>query len=83
MFPVRLNATELLRKQRVEVVSEGDLVVLRVGNAELRMPYETALQLSAWMRFRAKEAKRRAGDVSRHWSVLAQLERIDAEGRPW
>jgi len=64
----------LLSKQRIAVRSEGDLVVLNVGNAELKMPYETALQLSQWLRVRAKEAKRRAGDVSRHWSVIGLLE---------
>jgi hypothetical protein len=41
------------------------------------MPYETALQLSQWLRVRAKEAKRLNGDMSRHWSVVAVLEGLE------
>ena len=41
---------------------------------QLTMPYETALQLSQWMRVRAKECKRIAGDMSRHWSAVGVLE---------
>lgn len=64
----------VLTKQRLEVSSEGEHVVIKVGNSELRFHYTDALQISQWIRFRAKEAKRLAGDVSRHWSILAQLE---------
>lgn len=66
----------LLSRQRIAVAAEGDLVVLTVGNADLKMPYETALQLSQWLRVRAKEAKRLAGDMSRHWSAVAVLEGV-------
>jgi hypothetical protein len=64
---------DLLKRERIAVYSEGDLVVLNLGNVEVKLPYETALILSQWMRYRAKEAKKRAGDVSRHWSVIATL----------
>ena len=74
---------DLLKPQRIEVSSEGELVVLKVGNAELKMHYETALQLSTWMRVRAKEAKHRAGDASRHWSVIGNLTDVLNGGRPW
>jgi hypothetical protein len=67
----------LLSQQRIAVSTEGTLVVLTVGNAELKMPYETALQLSQWLRVRAKEAKRLNGDMSRHWSVIAVLEGLE------
>ena len=70
------SPSPLLQRQRIEVRCEGELVVLQVGNAELKMPYETALQLSQWLRVRGKEAKRIAGDQSRHWSVVAFLEGI-------
>jgi len=66
--------TPLLSKQRIAVAIEGDLVKLSIGNTDIRMPYETALQLSQWLRVRAKQAKRTAGDVSRHWSVIGLLE---------
>lgn len=63
----------LLTQQRVEVAAEGELVAITVGNTTLRLGYEQALLLSQWIRVRAKEAKRNAGDTSRHWSVLGTL----------
>jgi hypothetical protein len=41
------------------------------------MHYEDALKVSQWLRVRAKEAKKRAGDVSRHWSVVGTLEDLN------
>jgi hypothetical protein len=64
---------DLLRRERIAVMSEGELVVMQLGNVTVNLPYETALLLSQWLRVRAKEAKRRAGDVSRHWSVIGTL----------
>ena len=64
---------DLLKKERIAVESEGDIVHLHLGNVKISLPYESALLLSQWIRVRAKEAKRRAGDVSRHWSVLGTL----------
>jgi hypothetical protein len=68
----------LLSRQRIAVSARGDLVRLTIGNAHIDMPYETALQLSQWLRVRGKEAKRRAGDMSRHWSALAVLDGLKA-----
>lgn len=74
---------DLLQRQRIEVRTEGQLVVLQIGNAELRMEHETAIQLSTWLRVRGKEAKRVAGDASRHWTVIGNLEAVEAGERPW
>jgi hypothetical protein len=74
---------DLLKPQKIEVYTEGTLVVLKVGNSELKMPYELAIQVSTWMRVRGKEAKRAAGDDNRHWSVVGSLETIIHDGRPW
>jgi len=68
----------LLARQRISVGTEGELVTLTVGNDTLRMPYETALQLSQWLRVRGKQAKRQAGDMSRHWSAVAVLDGLRA-----
>jgi hypothetical protein len=68
----------LLSRQRISVATEGELVTLTVGNATIKMPYETAIQLSQWLRVRGKEAKRRAGDMSRHWSAVAVLDGLKA-----
>ena len=66
--------SSLLSKQRIVVDSEGDLVTLTIGNSTIKMPYETAIQLSQWLRVRGKQAKRQAGDMSRHWSAIAILD---------
>ena len=68
--------SQLLSRQRISVEARGDMVRLTVGNSHLDMPYETAIQLSQWLRVRGKEAKRAAGDMSRHWSAIAVLEGI-------
>ena len=70
---VAIRNPGLLRRERIAVAAEGDLVVLSLGNVELKLPYETALLLSQWLRVRAKEAKRTAGDTSRHWSAVGVL----------
>jgi hypothetical protein len=70
---VAIISKDILKQERIAVESEGDLVVIHLGNVEVKLPYETALLLSQWVRVRAKEAKRRAGDVSRHWSVIGSL----------
>lgn len=71
MFGIVRN--DLMKKTSIAVSSEGELVKIQIGNAELKMHYEDALLLSQWIRVRAKEAKTRAGDQSRHWSVIGQV----------
>ena len=68
-----LTRPTLLKRHRIKIHSEGDLVVLNLGNVQFRMPYDDALLLSQFIRVRAKEAKRRAGDRSRHWSIIGTL----------
>lgn len=75
--------TDLLKPQRIDVRTEGTLVVLQIGNAEMKMPYETAIQLSTWLRVRGKEAKRIAGDTSRKWTVIGNLTAVEAGERPF
>lgn len=70
------NST-LLSRQRMSVEIEGELVKLIIGNATIRMPYETALQLSQFLRVRGKQAKKLAGDNSRHWSAVGYLEGLE------
>jgi len=70
---VDIVSNDLMKRERIAVESEGDLVVIHLGNVTVKVPYETALLLSQWIRVRAKEAKMRAGDNSRHWSVIGTL----------
>jgi hypothetical protein len=67
----------VLTPQRLSVSSEGERVLFTVGDSTLAMHYEDALKVSQWLRVRAKEAKKRAGDVSRHWSVVGTLEDLN------
>lgn len=65
----------LLKPEVVKVDTDGgELVTIHFGNVPVTMHYEAALKISQFIRIRAKEAKRRAGDVSRHWSVVATLD---------
>jgi hypothetical protein len=67
VYPV---AREVL-KSRIPVSSVGTMVVAKLGNEEATMPYRAAQRIGQWVRLRAKEAKRRAGDTSRHWGAIA------------
>ncbi len=64
----------LLTAETVKVSDEGELVAITVGNNTLRMSYADGLRLSQMLRVHAKRAKRRAGDVGRHWSAVGNLE---------
>lgn len=70
---VAIVSKNLLKQERIAVSAEHDLVVMELGNVQVKLPYETAFLLSQWLRVRAKEAKRFAGDNSRHWSVIGTL----------
>lgn len=65
---------DLLTRQRLAVRCKGELVELQIGDSTITMEYETAIQLSQWLRLRGKEAKQNAGDMSRHWSAIGHLE---------
>ena len=65
---------DVLLKQRLACRSEGDKVVLCIGNYEHKMDYTTALKLSQWMRVASKEAKQVAGDGNSHWTVMGLLD---------
>lgn len=69
----------LLTPQHIEVFTEGEIVAIQIGNSTLRLHYEAALKVSQWIRVRAKQAKRHAGDVSRHWSAVAVLDGLKGE----
>lgn len=72
MFEI-LRRPQLLKPSKVSVTAEGELVVLEINGTRMKMGYENALTLSQWLRVRGKEAKRTAGDQSRHWHALAVM----------
>lgn len=57
---------------REDVALEGRLVAIKLGVHILRLHFENALQVSQWLRVRAKEAQRVAGD-NRHWSEVSNM----------
>ena len=69
---VRLVVPDLLKTGQISVRRDGELVAVAFGADEVRLPYKAALKIAQWLRMRAKESKRRAGDVARHWSVVGQ-----------
>lgn len=70
MFNI-LSRPAVLKPHKVSVSTDGDYVLLTLGNSTMRMRYEDAITLSQWLRVRGKEAKRFAGDASRHWHGIA------------
>lgn len=52
---------------------EGTKVVLTIGRTNATMDYETAIKMSAFLRYCGKLAKRAAGDESRHFTIIADL----------
>jgi hypothetical protein len=52
---------------------EGIDVVMTLGTREVRMDYDTAIKLAAFLGHSGRQAKRRAGDNSRSWIGCATL----------
>lgn len=69
---------KMFKQLRWGARSAGENVVLNIGNADIEISYETAFQMSQALRVAAKEAKMTAGDISRHWSILATLRDVSA-----
>jgi hypothetical protein len=68
----------VMSKAQISTRAEGEMVVLTINNAEIRLHYQDAFRISQWLRVSGKEAKANAGDVSRHWSIIAQLDDANA-----
>lgn len=68
-----LNRPDVVKPNRFVVRAEGERVVIEIGNTKLTMNYEDAITFAQWIRVRGKEAKRNAGDQSRHWHGIAIL----------
>jgi hypothetical protein len=68
VFPVNRDR---LKRAQIAVRQEGALVVLTAGTSEASFPHAAALQISQWIRLRAKESQTRAGD-KRHWSKITR-----------
>ena len=58
---------------------EGTMVVMTIGTKAVRMEYDVALKLSAFLRHAGRLAKRHAGDQSRHFTIFADLTDANAD----
>lgn len=67
----------LLEALRMEIGHLGEVVYFEIGNHKLEMDYPTAIKLSSLLRVHAKQAKKFAGDASKHWTSECVL--TDAE----
>lgn len=65
-----------LKKAQIAVRQDCGIVVLTAGTAQASIPFDAALQISQWIRVRAKESQARAGDVTRHWSKIKQAHEV-------
>ncbi len=70
---------KILRLTPYGVRVEGATVVMTIGPKAMRMDYDVALKLSAFLRHGGTLAKRAAGDESRKWTVFADLTDANAE----
>ena len=68
-----------MRQMRFQVHSEGDQVVLTIGNVGIKMPYNAGFKLSAWLRAWSKEAKRFAGDTAPMFTATGILTVLNKE----
>lgn len=55
------------------VVTRGDQVIIKVGNSEIKMGYFIAIKLAFRLMYKAKQAKRWAGDTSKVSEHIAHL----------
>ena len=67
----------LVENMRAEIGHIGTMVYLDVGGQRLELDYPTAIKFSSLLRTHAKQAKKFAGDASRHWTSESVL--TDAE----
>lgn len=67
----------LVNRLRYGVKTQGEQVILTLGNADIEFDYMTAFEISQLLRFHAKEAKIIAGDIHKHWSILGNLRDIE------
>lgn len=64
---------KILKQTPYGVRVEGTTVVMTIGPKAVRMEYDVALKLSAFLRNGGRLAKRNAGDQSRTFTVFADL----------
>lgn len=70
---IQTVGASLFRPLKIRIFHEHDTVVMQIDGRELKMEYPYAIAISQQLRMHGKQAKKWAGDVSRHWSTDASL----------
>lgn len=70
---IQVIGPTLLESQNMLVFHEMDTVVCDIGGRRLTMDYPTAIKLSQMLRTHGKQAKKFAGDHSKHWATEASV----------
>lgn len=63
----------VLNRHNFKVDQEGDQVILRAGDVNIRMGYMIGIKLAFRLMFKSKKAKRWAGDTSKISEHIAEL----------
>ncbi len=63
----------IIRPLKVRVFHERDTVVLEIDGTRLAMEYPYAIAIAGQLRMHGKQAKKFAGDFSKHWSTEASV----------
>ena len=63
----------ILKKERIDVQAELDLVVFVFGDRRLLVPYQTAFEICNGVRMAAKMASRQSGNAADAWRELAAV----------
>ena len=72
---------DVLKAHQIAVAQSCGVVIFSAGTTQATLPHDAALQISQWIRLKAKESQMRAGDAGRHWSsIVAKHEEQNGQG---
>lgn len=64
---------------RVVMVGGRPMVEMTIGKGLVTMDYKMAIELGSFLRYSGKLAKKLSGDVSKHFTVVADLTDANAD----
>lgn len=71
----------VLTQQNISVRTEEDRVLLKIGNAEAKLPYAGAHRIAQRLRLEAKAAMDAGNEDSRNWRGIVGQNRMDFAAR--
>lgn len=73
----------LLKPTSYAAESQGSLVKVKLGNVNVTMDYNTALEIGALLRLRGRESRRNAGDTGARIRALGCLSDANEDEKRW